>query len=516
MSNNFQQMLKKVQGAQPTKPHQVNLIAPPPNAEGLAAQSQKDGQWNDSLLKLTLQLVRQGKTDQEIHASTDLLTTEGYSVTETRKQVQAMINGARTLDSNREAEVNRQVELAAEMGDTFYIINRKEIAAGLKIPVGTLDHLRKQQQQNLEVENDADNIVEPVTASAEPVNPINLADDIEQTVRKHIALKHSEYATAITLWALSTWQVEAWRIMPHLFFRSLTKGSGKTTALQIVEAFSARSYVCANITPAALFRVIEQFKPTLLLDEVDRYLAQDETLNGIMNAGHTRRTATVTRCEKVNDQQVLTKFNVFGGKCLAGIGKQLDTMMDRSIIIRMEKRLDGEVITKLPLTFFESQYEVRCKIARFAEDNFLKAKTQTPVIPNLGNDRAQDNWTPLFIIADLIGGDWPERCLASYKCIETISQETAREQEPIAVRILRELAPGLETRKGQWLAASELRDILVRDPEAEFFEFHLGKPISAKSIKKHLTEAGVEHKRDKNGSYYSLLDLNELAKRYVQ
>ncbi len=52
--------------------------------------------------------------------------------------------------------------------------------------------------------------------------------------------------------------------MPNLFFRSLAKGSGKTIALHIVEALVARSYIAANITPAALFRVIEQYAPTLL------------------------------------------------------------------------------------------------------------------------------------------------------------------------------------------------------------------------------------------------------------
>ena len=172
--------------------------------------------------------------------------------------------------------------------------------------------------------------------------------------------------------------------------------------MQIVEAFSARSYVCSNITSAALFRVIEKHSPTLILDEVDRYLAAKDELNGIMNAGHTRRTATVTRLEERDGDYIPRKFNVFGGKCMAGIGKQLDTMMDRSIIIKMEKRLQDESVAKLPLTFFENQNELRGKIARFAEDKKHAAMSITPDIPNLGNDRAQDNWLPLFIVADLI------------------------------------------------------------------------------------------------------------------
>ncbi|MGC6527187.1 MAG: hypothetical protein ACON45_03850 [Paracoccaceae bacterium] len=102
--------------------------------------------------------------------------------------------------------------------------------------------------------------------------------------------------------------------MPHLYIQSLTKGSGKTTVLELVEAWSCRSFTCANITTAALFRVIEAHRPTLLLDEVDRYLAANEELNGVMNAGHTRRTARVIRLVERDKDYTPTPFNVFGGK----------------------------------------------------------------------------------------------------------------------------------------------------------------------------------------------------------
>lgn len=60
------------------------------------AKSQEEGHWNDSMLQVTLDAVRQGKSDEEIHAITDDLTTDGYTVQETRKQVQPMIDGARS------------------------------------------------------------------------------------------------------------------------------------------------------------------------------------------------------------------------------------------------------------------------------------------------------------------------------------------------------------------------------------------------------------------------------------
>ncbi len=109
----------------------------------------------------------------------------------------------------------------------------------------------------------------------------------------------------------------------------------------------------------------------------------------------------------------------------------------------------------------------------------------------------------------------PESCLAAYGRIEVISAEESKEQDTVAIRILRELAPRIEKRMGSWLAANELRNMLICNEDSEFYEWHAGSPISAKSIKKYLRDAGVEHRRDRHGSHYSLKDLNELVKRYV-
>jgi len=235
-----------------------------------------------------------------------------------------------------------------------------------------------------------------------------------------------------------------------------------------------------------------------------------------MNAGHTRRTANVVRLVEVPNDYIPTKFNVFGGKCLAGLGVQQDTMMDRSVIIKMEKRLENEKIEKLPLTFFDDEAPRRRVIARFAADNAISAKLQDVSVPNLGNDRAQDNWQPLFVVAELIGGDWPSLCLEAYTTIEAISREDAKEQDAVAVRIYRELAPHIEKRVGNRIKASELHELLTSDPESDFYDWFNGKPISAKRMKKILIEAGVSWFRVSEGSFYSLQDLKAQIERYVR
>ena len=99
MSNNPDQMFARLQPkfekksapqAKPTALQSTILTA-----QDLAVKSQNEGQWNSSLLRLTKGLVAEGKTDEAIHAVTDGLTTDGYNIEQTRKQVQPMIDGAR-------------------------------------------------------------------------------------------------------------------------------------------------------------------------------------------------------------------------------------------------------------------------------------------------------------------------------------------------------------------------------------------------------------------------------------
>ena len=484
----------------------------------LIAQAKGGKHWHNAVLVLVGRLFVEGHTDHEIHAVTDELTTAEYTVDQTRDEVQKMIEGSRA-DSKTASlhEKNHAIRELSKLTEVEYEGVRKEKAKQLDMRTTKLDEFVKKTRENeFPVEEISEEVVEVTEPVAHPVDAVSLANELRETVFRFAILKQPEYATALVLWSLTTWFIDAWRIMPHLYIRSMSKGSGKTTLLQLVEAWSCRSFTCANISPAALFRVIEKHSPTLLLDEVDRYLAANEELNGIMNAGHTRRTANVVRLVEVPNDYIPTKFNVFGGKCLAGLGVQQDTMMDRSVIIKMEKRLENEKIEKLPLTFFDDEAPRRSVIARFASDNAISAKLQDVSVPNLGNDRAQDNWQPLFVVAELIGGDWPSLCLEAYTTIEAISGEDAKEQDAVAVRIYRELAPHIEKRMGNKIKASELHELLTSDPESDFYDWFNGKPISAKRMKKILIEAGVSWFRVSEGSFYDLHDLKAQIERYVR
>ena len=73
------------------------------------------------------------------------------------------------------------------------------------------------------------------------------------------------------------------------------KRCGKTTLLGLLSELVNRPIVAANISSPAFFRVIEETKPTLLIDEADTFLQGNDELRGILNSGYAKKTAFVVR-----------------------------------------------------------------------------------------------------------------------------------------------------------------------------------------------------------------------------
>jgi hypothetical protein len=67
---------------------------------------------------------------------------------------------------------------------------------------------------------------------------------------------------------------------------------GKTTVLIILQLLTPNSELASNISPAAIFRYIEQHRPTLLIDEADTFVKRNDEIRNILNSGHTRAKPT--------------------------------------------------------------------------------------------------------------------------------------------------------------------------------------------------------------------------------
>jgi hypothetical protein len=126
-------------------------------------------------------------------------------------------------------------------------------------------------------------------------------------------------------------------VTPRLALRSPVADCGKTTLIGVMSRLTARPAKFDSITTAALFRVIDQTHPTLLIDEADNLglaLQPNGRLRAVFNSGH-RNGGTIANMERGSAR----KFSTFAPLALAlpemrGLPRTLNS---RSITITMER-----------------------------------------------------------------------------------------------------------------------------------------------------------------------------------
>lgn len=233
-----------------------------------------------------------------------------------------------------------------------------------------------------------------------------LLDDVRAFVRRFVVLDDAQ-ADAVALWIAHTHVFDAFGCTPYLAITSPEKRSGKTRLLEVLELLVRRALPTANISDAALFRVIDKQRPTLLVDEVDGIFGnrarEREELRGILCAGY-RRGALTHRMGGSNNTTLQT-FHVYCPKAFAGIGDCLpDTIADRSIPIRLKRRTREEEIERFRRRDVVPEgEELHDRLADWLGPQRDHLAAVRPTLPAALDDRAQDVWEPLLAVADLTG-----------------------------------------------------------------------------------------------------------------
>jgi hypothetical protein len=240
----------------------------------------------------------------------------------------------------------------------------------------------------------------------EPVDGAKLLTGLAEIFRRYVVLEDGA-AEALALWTVHAHALDAFAFSPRLAITSAEKRCGKTTLLDVLGCLVPRPLPTANATAPAIFRSIELLGPTLLIDEADTFLRSNDDLRGVLNSGHRRATASVIRL--VGDNHHPCQFHTWAATAIAMIGGLPDTLADRSIEIRLRRRLPGEPVSRFRADRASDLAQLGRMAARWARDHLEALRNADPPIPSGLNDRAADNWTPLLAIADLAGGDWPER-----------------------------------------------------------------------------------------------------------
>ena len=108
----------------------------------------------------------------------------------------------------------------------------------------------------------------------DPVDPAQLLDELSATIRRFIVMD-AEQADAAALWVVLTWLIDVVEVAPLAIINAPEKSCGKSQLLDVIGRMSARPLPVSNVSTAALFRSVELWRPTLLIDEADTFIRRE-------------------------------------------------------------------------------------------------------------------------------------------------------------------------------------------------------------------------------------------------
>jgi len=385
---------------------------------------------------------------------------------------------------NQDNQLDTVIQKLATLSSLQYDRVRKEEAKALGVRPGTLDAAVKAVRKG-EVDDELPfEVVEPWSES---INPSSLLTAIASTIRRFIVCTQ-EVAQAAALWIALTWFIDKVQVAPLALITAPEKRCGKTLLLNLMGKLSARAITASSISPAALFRTIEAWAPTLFIDEADAFLKDNEELRGVLNSGHTRDSAYVIRC--VGDNSTPTKFSTWGAKAISGIGHVADTLMDRAIVLELRRKLPHEKVERIRYaepTLFD---DLRAKLARFAEDYGEQVHQSRPLLPDRLNDRAQDNWEPLLQIAAVAGNEWLR--IGTVAAMNFSGNDTST--QTIGTELLVDIQEIFDVKRIDRISTTDLIESLCTDDEKPWATYNRGKSISPRQIANKLKGYGIQSK----------------------
>jgi putative DNA primase/helicase len=303
-----------------------------------------------------------------------------------------------------------EIERLAKLSAFEYERSRSAAADELKVRTSILDKLVAAKRAELGLGADdgkqghAIELAEP-EPWPDSVDGAALLNALSSAIGKHVVMaKHARHLAA--LWVVHSYLLDAFLITPRLAIRSPTRRCGKTTLLDVLARLVNRPLPAANVSAAAVFRVIEGHRPCLLIDEADTFLHDNEELRGVLNSGH-RRGGSVLRT--VGDDHEPRSFATYAACVIALIGQLPGTLTDRSVAIDLKRRLPSESIEPFRLDRTEHLDVLARQAARWAQDHVESVRAADPAMPDGIYNRDADNLRPLLAIADVAAGRWPKR-----------------------------------------------------------------------------------------------------------
>ena len=207
------------------------------------------------------------------------------------------------------------------------------------------------------------------------------------------------------------------------------------------------------MSPASLFRAVERYQPTFLIDEAGKFLQPNSEFHGLITQGYGKGF-TVMRT--LGDSHELVEFSVYSAVALAKIGRFPSDIEDRSITVVLQRKLRTEVTHSFSHGRHPEVDKLKRMVMRWCADN---SEAVAAADPGMGEqiNRVADVWRPLYQVANGLGGDWPKRARDAAAAL--VPKDDDAEEE--LVQLLTDIGSIFATEEEDRLSSAVLTNALV-------------------------------------------------------
>lgn len=234
-------------------------------------------------------------------------------------------------------------------------------------------------------------------------------DEISRFLSRYIVLS-ADALLVVAAWVVASYVFETFDRFPHLAVTSPEKRCGKTRMLELIALVAWNAISTANISPAAIYRLIAQKKPTLLIDEAQSMSRlgseSSEVIRELLNAGISRDAKVIRVGGK--DKDKIQEFSFYSPKVIALIGSLDPVLADRCLPVELKRKTAAERVEPYRSRVAEPiGKEINEKVRAWADENAERiAEAYDTLEPfSIENDRMAELLLPLQAVLTLADPD---------------------------------------------------------------------------------------------------------------
>jgi hypothetical protein len=236
------------------------------------------------------------------------------------------------------------------------------------------------------------------------INQKEVYMEVRKLFEKYIDFQDPKEYDLVTLWTIGTYFYHMFDAYPYLFIGG-EKRVGKSRTLKLIQSLAFNAIMSHNMSISTLFRLVQNARSTLLIDEQEKLSSQDRATEfRTLLLGGYKKGSLVYRIEKTKDERMIpVGFEIYSPKAMANISGLEDVLEDRTIDIVLIRSTNPNIVnTPDPDPYSPEWIPVRNRLTSLFLKKWREVKkiyevlsgSQLPVTA-----RARELWLPILSLA---------------------------------------------------------------------------------------------------------------------